>query len=154
MKIWLGIEFGRFKRDFGNRAMGGRECADSVLQIDELLRRGLMHLASDFKSDGGGMCAGAAVADCRVGGHATPGARLGDDEDERIRFANAAATIKCGRTGGRACYPNRAEVERLLKGETRHLVSQSSGWTRHVNSSLSHCRFSCVIPLNGPFASD
>lgn len=33
---------------------------------------------------------------------------------EAARFANAAAAVKCTRTGGRAGIPDRAEVERLL----------------------------------------
>jgi sulfofructose kinase len=35
-----------------------------------------------------------------------------------VRFANAAAAVKCGRTGGRSGYPTMAEVQSLLR-ETR-----------------------------------
>lgn len=39
----------------------------------------------------------------------------GDREEAAIVFANAAAAIKCSRTGGRAGYPTRADVEDFLR---------------------------------------
>jgi sulfofructose kinase len=39
----------------------------------------------------------------------------GADETEAIRFANAAATLKCARPWGRLGCPTRAETERFLK---------------------------------------
>ncbi|MCP3973037.1 MAG: hypothetical protein GY720_00930 [bacterium] len=39
----------------------------------------------------------------------------GDPEDIAIRFASAAAAIKCTRPGGRAGAPSRQEVEEMLK---------------------------------------
>jgi sugar/nucleoside kinase (ribokinase family) len=38
----------------------------------------------------------------------------GRDNASALRFATAAAAVKCGRTGGRASFPNRGEVERCL----------------------------------------
>jgi sulfofructose kinase len=38
----------------------------------------------------------------------------GRDNANALRFATAAAAVKCGRTGGRASFPNRAEVELRL----------------------------------------
>ena len=45
--------------------------------------------------------------------------RLADGADEiaAVRFANAAAALKCARPGGRAGAPGRAEVEALIGGE-------------------------------------
>ena len=43
----------------------------------------------------------------------------GRDEIDALRFANAAAALKCARTGGRAGIPNRAEVEQFINGESR-----------------------------------
>jgi sulfofructose kinase len=42
----------------------------------------------------------------------------GKKEQEAIRFANAAAAIKCTRFGGRAGIPDRATVEKFLKEMT------------------------------------
>ncbi|MCL4187054.1 MAG: sugar kinase [Rhodobacteraceae bacterium] len=42
----------------------------------------------------------------------------GQDETGAIRFAHAAAALKCTRPGGRAGTPNRAEVEAFLKETT------------------------------------
>lgn len=39
----------------------------------------------------------------------------GADETEAVRFANAAAALKCTRFGGRAGCPDRAETDRFLK---------------------------------------
>ena len=39
----------------------------------------------------------------------------GKDEEEAVRFANAAATIRCSRAAGRECYPDRAEVEEFIR---------------------------------------
>jgi sulfofructose kinase len=36
------------------------------------------------------------------------------DNVSALRFATAAAAVKCGRTGGRASFPNRVEVEQCL----------------------------------------
>jgi sulfofructose kinase len=36
-------------------------------------------------------------------------------EGNAVRFANAAAAVKCGRTGGRSGYPTMAEVQSLLR---------------------------------------
>ena len=38
----------------------------------------------------------------------------GQDHANALRFATAAAAVKCGRSGGRASFPNRAEVEQCL----------------------------------------
>jgi sulfofructose kinase len=38
----------------------------------------------------------------------------GQEETRAVRFASAAASLKCARFGGRKGMPNRAEVERLL----------------------------------------
>lgn len=45
----------------------------------------------------------------------TLGLAEGEREDAAIVFANAAAAVKCSRTGGRAGYPSRAEVEDFLR---------------------------------------
>jgi sulfofructose kinase len=42
----------------------------------------------------------------------------GHGEDEVMRFASAAAALKCTRFGGIVGAPTRAEVEQLLKGQT------------------------------------
>jgi sulfofructose kinase len=42
----------------------------------------------------------------------------GMDEPQSIRFASAAAAIKCGRTGGRDGAPTRQEVSEFLKDKT------------------------------------
>ncbi len=39
----------------------------------------------------------------------------GADEDDSVRFANAAAALKCTCQGGRECFPKRSEVERFLR---------------------------------------
>ena len=41
----------------------------------------------------------------------------GRGEDEGMRFASAAAALKCTRFGGIEGAPTRAEVEQLLKGQ-------------------------------------
>lgn len=50
----------------------------------------------------------------------------GRNETEAIRFANAAAALKCSRPGGRAACPDRAEVMSLLAG-TGVSMARSSG---------------------------
>ena len=39
----------------------------------------------------------------------------GTDEEAALRFASAAAALKCARTGGRASFPRRSEVEALCR---------------------------------------
>jgi sulfofructose kinase len=41
----------------------------------------------------------------------------GQPEERAVRFASAAAAIKCTRFGGRKGAPNRAEVEEVLRGD-------------------------------------
>ncbi len=43
----------------------------------------------------------------------------GNGEIEALRFANAAAALKCARTGGRAGIPTRAEVEQFINEQAR-----------------------------------
>lgn len=45
----------------------------------------------------------------------------GRDEAEALRFANAAAALKCARTGGRAGIPKRSEVERFITEQSRSM---------------------------------
>ena len=39
----------------------------------------------------------------------------GKDEEEAVRFANATATLRCTRQGGRECYPTRDEVNSFIQ---------------------------------------
>lgn len=39
----------------------------------------------------------------------------GKDEEEAVRFANATATLRCTRQGGRECYPTRDEVDAFIR---------------------------------------
>jgi len=39
----------------------------------------------------------------------------GQSEAHAIRFASAAAAIKCGRTGGRDGAPSRTEIDQFLR---------------------------------------
>ena len=39
----------------------------------------------------------------------------GKDEEEAVRFANATATLRCTRQGGRECYPTRDEVDTFIR---------------------------------------
>lgn len=50
--------------------------------------------------------------------HAAFALRLAEGVDERAAmiFANAAASLKCTRTGGRSSYPDRAEIEAFQAG--------------------------------------
>ena len=42
----------------------------------------------------------------------------GKDEEAAVRFANATATLRCTRKGGRECYPTRDEVDTFIRSHS------------------------------------
>jgi sulfofructose kinase len=53
----------------------------------------------------------------------------GRSEVEAMRFGAAVAAIKCGRLGGGACMPTRAEVEALLQARSQAVSAAFGGGT-------------------------
>ena len=85
----------------------GLAVQDFVFQLDELPQGGLKFPATEFRTDGGGMSASAAVAFSRLGGAAKLGARLGGDRiaDQVLADLGAAGvdvTAVHRTTGGRS----------------------------------------------------
>jgi sulfofructose kinase len=93
----------------------GHAALDRVFSVENWPAGSGKIAAHRFEESGGGMAANAAAAVARLGGESVFWGPTGDDPvADAIRFAAAAAAIKCSRPGGRRGAPNRREVEALL----------------------------------------
>ena len=104
----------------------GHSALDRVFTVDAWPQASAKVRANSLVEVGGGMAANAAVAVARLGGDSHYWGPVGEDSVADVmrahlqaagalRFAAAAAAIKCTRPGGRSGSPSRDDVEGFLR---------------------------------------